>query len=137
MADRRIRAVSTWVLTAGMLIMVLGVVHNVTTGLAYHEGLERVPLADARSFIYLFVGTGTVVSFTGLLVVYAAWGLRHTERWAFTAALVGGAIVALVGVVALVALSTGVLPSLFVLAGLAVLVPLLRHRRDLRRQHVR
>jgi magnesium-transporting ATPase (P-type) len=107
---------SNWVLAAGILIAILGMIHNAATKEVYYSGYDKLPLHHGWVFIYMFLLVGTAVVFAGGLVVYCSFGLRRSERWSWSIALGVG-----VFMVILVSGAVMVMPgNLFAYIGLAL-----------------
>lgn len=88
---------SYWVLAAGVLIVILGMIHNAATKDVYYSGYDKLPLHHGWVFIYMFLAVGTAVIFAGGLVIYCSFGLRRSERWSWIIALAVGVFVVILG----------------------------------------
>lgn len=97
---------SYWVLVAGILIAILGMIHNAATKEVYYSGYDKLPTHHGWVFIYMFLAVGTVMIFAGGLVIYCSFGLRRSERWSwiislgvgvFVVILVSGAVMVMPG----------------------------------------
>lgn len=97
---------SYWVLAAGILIAILGMIHNAATKEVYYSGYDKLPMHHGWVFIYMFVVVGTAGIFAGGLVIYCSFGLRRSEKWSwiialgvgvFMLTLAGGAVMVMPG----------------------------------------
>jgi hypothetical protein len=63
---------SYWVLACGILIAILGIIHNSATKEIYYSGYDKLPMHQGWVFIYMFLAVGTAVIFAGGLVIYCS-----------------------------------------------------------------
>jgi hypothetical protein len=90
---------SGWILTMGILIMVLGVVHCATTPLALQRAcVSLLPPEGARIFLFMYLATGAATIFGGWLATVAARGLRIGEPLAWPVAWRSSLFLLLLGI---------------------------------------
>ena len=73
-----------WSLIAGILITLIGIAHETAAPMIYKRFGEMLPPDKVMQLAYFFLVMGLFVIFSGLLTVYASFGLRRTEQWART-----------------------------------------------------
>lgn len=82
--DRRLFATG-WILTMGILIMVLGAIHCVVTPFIMQRAwVSLLPPEGARVFLFMFLATGFATLFAGWFVTMGAYGLRRGEPMAWS-----------------------------------------------------
>jgi len=82
--DRRLFATG-WILTMGILIMVLGAIHCVVTPFIMQRAwVSLLPPEGARVFLFMLLGNGLATLFAGWFVTMGAYGLRRGEPMAWS-----------------------------------------------------
>ena len=126
------KLVSTWTLVTGILIALIGITHSSFTPMFYRQLLQVDAFADkAAGFIYFFAFMGFAIFFAGLLIVYAASGLKRGERWAWVIAQGSNGFVFIGGVCAII-FGGFTNPLIYIISAAAVLnfvMLLLYHRK--------
>jgi hypothetical protein len=80
----RARVAPVWAMIGGVLVALLGLVHNLGTMDVFHGyGFDRLPSLQGRAFIYMFAGVGLAWIFAGLLLFASGRGLRRGASWAW------------------------------------------------------
>lgn len=88
-----------WILTMGILIMVLGAIHCATTPFVMQRAwVSLLPPEGARVFLFMFLATGAATIFGGWLTVVAASGLRVGEPMAWSLAWRASLFLLLLGI---------------------------------------
>jgi hypothetical protein len=92
------KLVYRWLLITGSLIILLGVAHLL---IAVPVGIEVVKILPKWAALSLTLGnivTALAVGSAGCLTIYCAFGLKRTERWAWTIAVGVGIFITIVGI---------------------------------------
>lgn len=112
----RRRFLRSWILFSGIVISIIGLVHNSFAPGMYKSLLTIEPLKDkAPGFVYFFVFAGTAFLFAGLLTIYSSTGLKNADRWAVIIA-VGSAIFVALGALSAVIFAKFENPLIYVTA---------------------
>ena len=122
---------SQWVFVAGILIVILGLIHIAATPVVFRMDFGELPTEVGLAFIYVFVATGVAVVFAGLLAVYGSIGIKRSERMARPLAIGVGVFMLFVGVGAVVTMSDNSFAYLGLAFALLEIAPLLIYRQDL------
>jgi uncharacterized membrane protein HdeD (DUF308 family) len=127
--DRRNRG-SQWVLIAGILTVLLGLIHVAATPVIFSTMSDQLSAADKLTFLYMYIATGAAVIFVGWLVMYGSRGLRTSERWAWITTLAAGVFMSLLGIGAILAMSDNPFAYLTLVFAALELVPLWLYRQE-------
>lgn len=127
--DRRNRG-SQWVLIAGILTVLLGLIHVAATPVIFSTMSDQLSAADKLTFLYMYIATGAAVIFVGWLIMYGSRGLRTSERWAWITTLAAGVFMSLLGIGAILAMSDNPFAYLTLVFAALELVPLWLYRHD-------
>ncbi len=96
MKMKRNNFLSKWVLIAGIVITITGILHNSFAPGMHQQILKNDAIRDkAHQLTYFFVFCGTGFIFAGLLTIYSSFYLKKREKWAFIIAMSSGIFVAL------------------------------------------
>ncbi len=122
---------SQWVFVAGILIIILGLIHIAATPMVFCMDFGKLPTKVGLAFIYVFVATGVAVVFAGLLAVYGSIGIKRSERMARPLAVGVGVFMLFVGVGAVITMSDNPFAYMGLVLALVEIVPLWIYRQDL------
>ncbi|MCP4539666.1 MAG: hypothetical protein GY832_21220 [Chloroflexi bacterium] len=122
---------SQWVFVAGILIVILGLIHIAATPIVFRMDFGKLPTEAGLAFIYVFVATGVAVVFAGLLAVYGAIGIKRSERMARPLTVGVGIFMSLVGVGAVVTMSDNPFAYMGLALALVEMAPLMIYRQAL------
>ena len=87
---------SHWILVTGIIITLIGIVHTSSAPMMYQQMMKDEAIKDkVPGLVYFFAFDGVAVIFAGLLTVFSCFGLKKTEKWAWTIAISSGLFVAL------------------------------------------
>ena len=125
---------SRWVLIAGILIALLGLIHIAATPYIYPSFAMQLAAGHEFVFLYMFIATGIAVIFIGLLIMYCSRGLKTNEPWARTIALAAGLFMLILGICAVLAMAGNPFAYLTVVFSIVELLPLWLYRRELRQK---
>lgn len=91
-----------WLVAAGIIVSLLGLVHNALVFNVFATGFESLKPQDKNSAIWLFLVTGTAVFFAGLAILYPALQKERSARrtalktafgaWVFLALIMTSAV---------------------------------------------
>ena len=125
---KRTTVASLWSGTAGILIILLGIIHSLGVKEPYRYGFDKLPSLMWRAFEYMYLGVGVVWIFVGLLLVVCGRGLRRGTAWAWPLGMASAVLMLLFGVGAMVLMPDNP-PAPFILGcALLTAVPFLLHR---------
>lgn len=97
------KVAGVWVMIGGVLVGLLGLVHNLAAMDVFHSyGFDRLSSLAGRGFIYMFIGVGTAWVFAGLLLFASGRGLRGGAPWAWPVGFASAFLMVLFGVGAMV-----------------------------------
>ncbi|MFQ6120215.1 MAG: hypothetical protein ACE5KE_10060 [Methanosarcinales archaeon] len=123
---------SKWVFIMGILIVILGIIHNGATPLISSD-LDILPKNVMLVMIFMFVGTGTAIIFAGLLTIYCSFGLKKSERMAWVIAMGVGVFIGLLGIGAVITMPNNPFAYIMSAFSILVIIPLLIHRKQFKK----
>ena len=122
---------SIWVLIIGILIIILGLIHNAATSIVFHMGsFEKLPKEDGLVFIYMYVATGTAVIAAGLLTIYCSFALKKSERMAWTITIAVCIFMILLGIGAIITMTDNPFAYIMLVLPLLEIIPLLNYKNE-------
>lgn len=125
---KRMKVASIWAMTSGILVIVLGIIHNLGVAEAYSYGFDKLPSLIWRGFKYMYLGVGTAWIFAGFFLIASSRGLRRGTSWAWPLGFSTAVLMLLFGVGAMILMPDNP-PAPFILAcALLAGVPFLLHR---------
>jgi len=119
---------SYWVRIAGILIILIGVMHDISTPGIYQRWLDILPQnykSRALGMAFFFAVAGAAVIFAGLLMLYASIGLRKSEGWARVIGLGASLFTGLFGITAMAVGFNNPLVWVMMVAAIASVIVLL------------
>jgi hypothetical protein len=129
-AMKRTRIASIWAITAGAIVALLGICHNLGTMSVYHDfGFDQIPAG--HGFIYMFAGVGTAWIFVGLTLIACGRGLPKGASWAWPLGFASAVLMLLFGVGAVLIIPDAPTAPLILGCSLPPVVPFLMQRRPL------
>ena len=120
---------SRWVLVAGILIAVLGLIHDAATFVIFGD-VGKPYDGKVLASIFTFVATGAAVIFVGLLTVYSSFGLERSEKWAWTVAKGVGMFMIPFGLGAVATMPDNPFAYIGLVAAILEVIPLLIFRHE-------
>ncbi|MFZ5645179.1 MAG: hypothetical protein ACOY46_16510 [Bacillota bacterium] len=117
-----------WVLTTGILILILGLIHIGATPIVYKMGFNGLQDGYGKTFLYMYVSTGAAVVFAGLLTIYCSSGLGKMERESWMMATGAGIFMFLLGAGAVITMPDNPFSYITLIISLVDVVPLLMFR---------
>ncbi len=127
---KRTTIASIWAITAGVIVALLGVCHNLGTLSVYHDfGFDQIPAG--HGFIYMFAGVGTAWIFVGLALIACGRGLPKGAPWAWPLGFACAILMLLFGVGAMVIIPDAPTAPLILGCSLPTVVPFLVQRPSL------
>ena len=124
---KRMRIASIWAITAGSILTLLGIVHNLGTMDVFHDyGFDQIPMG--HGFIYMFLGVGTAWIFVGLLLIACGRGIPRGVPWAWPLGFASAVLMLLFGIGAMLIIPEVPTAPLILGCSLPPVVPFLLHR---------
>ncbi|MBN2011882.1 hypothetical protein JW960_21315 [candidate division KSB1 bacterium] len=126
--------IGKWTLTVGIIIGVIGVIHNCFTPTLWQQALnDGITHEQAAGFAYFFLLSGSAFILAGLLMAFASFDLKKSARWAWQVVLINCTFVALAGIGAIAGAGFrgNLLIYVLCLGSISTIFLLLRFRKEL------
>jgi hypothetical protein len=94
--EKKRKIASAWILMTGILILILGIIHNVATPFIMN-GFEQLPDDKFMVFVFMFVATGTATIFFGLITIVCATKFDNGNKTAYSVLMLSGFFVIILG----------------------------------------
>ncbi len=117
-----------WALTTGILLVLVGLIHNAATPVFHAEGSYLLPAPNDLVADAMFVAAGTALVVLGALCIYCRRALGRGEGWAAVIMVASGLYSLLLGVAAIVIMRDNPFACILALVGAAQLMPPLARR---------
>jgi hypothetical protein len=114
---------------SGIYTLILGMLHIAIIPLFVFQGFEKLSFENLLIFVYMYLGTGAALVFSGWLVIVCARGLKADEAWPASIALGTGIFLLMLGLGAVISMSYNPMVYLILLSALIELISLQVYRR--------
>jgi hypothetical protein len=121
--DRRTLAVG-WIHTVGILLIVLGMIQCAAAPLILQAPLTLLLPADAHAVLFMYLTTGFVIFFSGMLTLFCIKGFKREEFWAWPLAWRLAIFNLILGLASVVAMLTNPFSHVLLLFAILYMIPL-------------
>lgn len=113
-----------WIFVSGILVTLIGVIHNLATLAVHDEVFSRLPKEEALVGDLFFVATGFTLILLGALTIYSSKPLQKGERWAFVVVSLAAAYSTALGLAAVTVVSGNFFAYLLLVVGVGQVMSL-------------